>query len=169
MVLSWFSPGLYLFLFKYWLYVKWHFEILASPFNSSWHQPLQTHCPISALFRPSRPPSPLNRIKHSRRTYRARTLPPRLGSSPPRALRPLRSHISEFPLIRILSLNPHSSPLRGGLAVSPLANRTIAGEAVDKRPTCWQCAVLNWVFSLARSLFLPLTDTDSYSSSLSAR
>lgn len=52
-------------------------------------------------------------------------------------------HISEFPLIRILRVNPPNSPFRGGLAFSPLAKRTIVWERQNKRPPCWWFAVLN--------------------------
>lgn len=81
------------------------------------------------------------------------------------------SHISEFPLIRILRVNPSYSSFHSGLAFSPLAKRTIAWERQDKRPPCWWCAVLDrsssLFFSPFHSFFPPLTETDSYSSSLS--
>lgn len=68
------------------------------------------------------------------------------------------SHISEFPLIRILRVNPSYSSFHSGLAFSPLAKRTIAWERQDKRPPCWWCAVLDpqACFSLLFTLFFPL-------------
>lgn len=67
----------------------------------------------------------------------------------------LPSHISEFPLIRILKLNPPNSPFHSGLAFSPLVKRTIGWEGQNKRRPCLWCAVLDpWAYFLSVSLSL---------------
>lgn len=85
---------------------------------------------------------------------------------------PPHPDISEFPLIRILRVNPSNSSFHGGLVFSPSAKRRIGWERQNKRPPCWWCAVLDpgaCFLSFSISLFfffLPLAETDGYSSSL---
>lgn len=75
-------------------------------------------------------------------------------------------HINEFPLIRILRVNPPNSPFHSGLAFSPLMKRTIGWEGQNKRTPCWWCAVLDlgacflsFSFSLPSLLWLSQTVT----------
>lgn len=89
---------------------------------------------------------------------------------------PSPPHISEFPLIRILRVNPPNSSFHSGLAFSPSAKRTIGWEGQNKRPPCWWCAVLDpgacflsFSLSLSFFFFFPFLwlRLDCYSSSLS--
>lgn len=128
------------------------------------------------------PPSPLSScIKDSYGTYsvfRILYAPPAallfllvhsalyLLPSPVIALSP-PPHISTFPLIGILRVNPPNSAFHSGLAFSPSAKRTIGWEGQNKRPPWWRCAVSDHgacFLSFSVSLFfspLPLTETSS--------
>lgn len=66
---------------------------------------------------------------------------------------PTPPHISEFPLIRILRVNPPNSPFHSGLAFSPSAKRTIGWEGKNKSLLAGYVLfwILELVFCLSRS------------------
>ena len=134
-------------------------------------------------FFPPSPLSPVLKIHMAPTVYSAYTAPllllssssllilPSTFSPHPLPNHPPPPHISEFPLIRILRVNPPNSSFHSGLTFSPLAKRTIGWEGQNKRPPCCWCAVLDpracfLSFSLSLSFsFFPLAETDGCSSS----
>lgn len=121
-------------------------------------------------FFPPSPLSPVLKIHMAPTVYSEYTTPLLLLSSSSLLILPstFSPHplpappcISEFPLIRILRVNPPNSSFHSGLAFSPSAKRTIGWEGQNKRPPCWGCAVLDpgaclLSFSLSLSFLSPL-------------